>query len=174
MSGLAAAYTSTFRPVQPLQGAAISELAASILGSQPMETARLQAGLANTGLASEGNLINTTLVNRQRTKELEMEIAAQQKARDDVTKANRRASLMGTLLQGASALGGNRSNTRAWALNQIAQDAGDGMARAGNRWGVGQTLFQGAQALNNPAVEGYIEAYRNSGRAGAGLPLPTS
>jgi hypothetical protein len=61
MSGLAAAYTSTFRPVQPLQGAVISELAASILGSQPMETARLQAGLMNTGLGMEGQLIGTTL-----------------------------------------------------------------------------------------------------------------
>jgi hypothetical protein len=174
MSGLAAAYTSTFRPVQPLQGAVISELAASILGSQPMETARLQAGLANTGLASEGNLINTTLTNRQRTKELEMEIAANKEARQDTIKANRRASLMNTLLSGVGALSGSRSNTRSWALGQIAQETGDGMARAANRWGVGQTLFQGSQALNNPAIEAYLEANRSAGRAGAGLPLPTS
>jgi len=170
MSALASAYTSTFRPVQPLQGAIISELAASILGSQPMETARLQAGLMNTGLGAEGRLIDTTLTNRQRTKELQMEITANEKTRKD----QRRSSLIGTLLQGVPALGGSRSGARDWALGQIAQDTGDGMTRAANRWGVGQTVFQGAQALNSPAIDFAVEAYRNSGKAGAGLPLPTS
>ena len=173
MSALAAAYTSTFRPVQPLQGAMISELAASILGRQPMETAQLQAGLMNTGLASEGNLVSTTLTNRQRTKELEMEIAAEQKARDDIAKSNRRNSLINTLLSGASALAGNRSGTRAWALGQIAQDTGDGMTRAVNRWGVGQALFQGSQATNNPAWQAYIDANRTEGR-GTAPSFPTS
>ncbi len=170
MAALASAYTSTFRPVMPLQGAVISELAASILGSQPMETARLQAGLMNTGLASEGRLIDTTLTNRQRTKELQMEIDANARAR----KENRRNSLVTNLLSGASALGGNRSGVRDWALGQVIRGTGDGLTRAGNRWGTGQTLFQGANAMNDTAIEAYLRANEAANRAGAGLPLPSS
>ena len=166
MSGLASAYTQTFRSAQPLQGAVISNLAESLMGTLVRDSAQLQAGLMNTGLGAASRLLDTTLVNQQRTKELEMDIKNQETIRKD----SRRAGLTANLLAGVGALAGSRASQRSVLLGSLLWGGGDALGRAANRWGTGQTLFQGAQAINNPAIDALLNVQEGASKVKAPLP----
>lgn len=168
MSALAAAYTQTFRPVGPLQGVVFDNGSDQLLGSMPLQTAALMAPLAQTGLNNQGQLMNTQLNNRQRTLEMNTEIAFREKERKDT----RRATLADRLLQAASGIG--RSGAQDWAMGQLFAPQGDGLTRAGNRWGSAQATFEGAQAVNAPLLSTYLEAGRNALAARSGVPAPTT
>jgi hypothetical protein len=167
MSALAGAYTQTFRPVAPLQGTVFDNGSDMLLGQMPMQTAALIAPLAQTGLNNQAQLANTTLVNRQRTLEQKTEIAALEKQR----KQTRKATLADRLLQSASGLRG--SGAKEWAMGQLFAPQGDGLTRAGNRYGTGLATFEGAQAGNAPLLQTYLGAATNADRARSSLPAPT-
>jgi hypothetical protein len=166
MSGLASAYTQTFRSAQPLQGAAISNLAESLMGSLVRDSAQLQAGLMNSGLGATARMLDTTLVNQQRTRELEMDI----KNQENIRKDSRRAGLTANLLAGAGALASSRASQRSGLLGSLLSGGGDALSRGANRWGTGQTLFQGAQAVNNPAIDALLNAQEGASKTRAPLP----
>lgn len=168
MSALAAAYTQTFRPVGPLQGTVFDNGSDQLLARMPMETASLMAPLAQTGLNNQAQLINTTLNNRQRTLEMNTEIAFREKERRDT----RRATLADRLLQVASGIG--RSGAQDWAMGQLFAPQGDGLTRAGNRYGTAMATFEGAQAVNAPLLSTYLDVGRNANAARSGVPAPTT
>jgi hypothetical protein len=170
MSALAAAYTQTFRPVVPLQGTVFDNGSDVLLGQMPLQTATLMAPLAQSGLNARAQLLNTQLVNRQRTLEQETEVAFRERERRDSRRETRRSTLADKLLQVASGVG--RSGAQEWALGQVFAPQGDGLTRAGNRYGTGLAAFEGAQAGNAPILQTYLDAWKSSRGAGSGLPAP--
>lgn len=168
MSALAAAYAQTFRPVGPLQGTVFDNGSDQLLGSMPMQTASLMAPLAQTGLNNQAQLMNTQLNNRQRTLEMNTEIAFREKERRDL----RRATLADRLLQTAS--GVRQFGAQEWAMRQLFAPQGDGLTRAGNRYGTALATFEGAQAVNAPLLQTYLGVGHNANVARSGVPSPTA
>jgi len=165
MSALAAAYTQTFRPVAPLQGTVFDNGSDVLLGQMPMQTAALMAPMAQTGLSAQAQVADRLLANRQRTLEMESEIAFKERER----KQTRKATLADRLLQAASGLRG--SGAKEWALGQVFASQGDGLTRAGNRYGTALSTFEGAQAPNAPYQQFYLDLLKPGG-AGSGIPTP--
>jgi hypothetical protein len=168
MSALAAAYTQTFQPVGPLQGTVFDNGSDVLLGQMPMQTAALMAPLAQQALRNEADLIGTTLNNRQRTLEMNTEVAFREKQRKDL----RKQTLADRLLQTASGIG--RSGAKDWAMGQVFAPQGDGLSRAGNRYGTAMATFEGAQAANAPLLQTYLDAVKGAGAARSSLPAPTT
>lgn len=166
MSALAAAYTQTFRPVGPIQGVVFDNGSDQLLGSLPLQTAQLMAPLAQTGLNNQAQLMAQKLSNQQRTLEQNTEIAFARE-RD---RTQRRSTLADRLLQVASGIG--RSGAMDWAMGQLFTPQGDGLTRAGNRYGTAMATFEGAQAVNAPLLSTYLEVGRNANAARSGVPAP--
>ena len=168
MSALAAAYAQTFRGVAPFRGVEFDKGAENALASLPIQTATLMAPLADRGLGAQAQLIGQKLSNAQRTLEQNTEIAFLEKQRKDT----RKATLADRLLQAASGLG--KSGASDWAMGQLFASQGDGMTRAGNRLGTALATFEGANAVNNTAIQAWQDVLKQAGNAGAGLPIPTT
>lgn len=179
MSALAAAYTQTFRPVGPLQGVVFDNGSDVLLGSMPVQTASLMAPLAQQGLRAEADLIGQRATNQQRTLEMNAEIEFQERRDEQLRgwtekrdKRLRKWTLADRLLQGASGIG--RSGAKDWAMGQVFAPQGDGLSRAGNRLGTALATFEGAQAVNAPLLQTYLDAVKGAGAARSSLPAPTT
>ena len=167
MSALAAAYAQTFRPVGPQPGLQLDRGATQLLGGLPLRTAQLMAPLAQQGLAVEGNLLGTKQ-RIQGEKDLQAAAYAQE---DKRVKTARKRTLADRLFQVASGVG--RSGSGDWATGQLFASQGDALTRTANRYGTALSTFEGANSVNAPSLQAYLEAMQQSGAAGAGL-LPST